>query len=142
MKEYLLRIMECLFYIKRIIIIFWFILLFVSICTLFTCIIIGNSPQFHNTINYIAAAGVIGFIISMSMICVCSPVSEQLGYNNRVISRRQEDVYRESSSIIDNLILSKSENDFPAVAVAIYIQDNDKITDPSELPIAQDVSPV
>jgi hypothetical protein len=147
MKDYLLKLMQCLFYIKLLIAILWFILLFGSIGILLTCIVIGNSPQFHNVINYIAAAGVVGFMMSMAMLCLCPLISEKLGCNRRVINsyqpdihRDQQNVNRESSSIIDNLIISKSENDFPIAAVAIYIQDNDQITYPSELPIAEDVS--
>ena len=124
--------MNCLFYIKQLIIILWFILLIGSIGILFTCIVIGNSPQFHNVINYIAAAGLIGFIMSMSMICLCPLISEKLGCNRRVINsynvdihRHQQNVNRESTVIFDNLILSKSENDFP-IAVATYIQENNQ----------------
>ena len=140
--------MNCLFYIKQLIIILWFILLIGSIGILFSCIVIGNSPQFHNVINYIAAAGLIGFIMSMSMICLCPLISEKLGCNRRVINsyhvdihRHQQNVNRDSTVIFDNLILSKSENDFP-IAVATYIQENNQTHHVFELPIAQDISHV
>jgi hypothetical protein len=82
------------------------------------------------------------------MICLCPLISEKLGCNRRVINsynvdihRHQQNVNRESTVIFDNLILSKSENDFP-IAVATYIQENNQTHDVFELPIAQDISHV
>jgi hypothetical protein len=102
----------------------------------------GNSPQFRDIINYIATAGVIGLMMSLSMICLCPLISEKLGCNRRVLYNHESRLDRESFSTSDNEIITKNELNPPAVVIATYIQENIQTRDLSELPIAQDVSPV
>jgi hypothetical protein len=134
MNRYLFCAMDCVLWIKRIIVISWILLTFSSISLLLACIVIGNMSNFHNIVNYLALSGIIGFVFSMIMLCACPLIREVCGRCNRQANHSQ---IREEFIINEEIPITKNEHIHPVATVATYVQDNEPSH--NSLPIANQV---